>query len=96
MYTPNPIDASGVELSDELLALSEKLAEQVHEVWAQGRVADGWRYGAVRDDAKKETPCLVPYDALPESEKAYDRSTAYATLRLIVKLGYAIKKHDEE
>lgn len=94
MYTPNPIDTSDVELSEELLALSERLAEQVHEVWAQGRIADGWRYGAVRDDAKKETPCLVPYGELPESEKAYDRSTAYATLRLIVKLGYEIRTPD--
>lgn len=91
-YTPNPIDTSGVELNAELLELTEKLAEQVHEIWAKGRVEQGWRYGEKRDDAKLETPCLVPYSELPESEKAYDRNTALATLKLIVKLGYRIEK----
>lgn len=46
----------------------------------------------MRDDAKKQTPCLVPYDSLPEEEKAYDRNTAMETLRLIVKMGYKIER----
>ena len=45
-----------------------------------------------RDDAKKETPCLVPYNELTETEKEYDRNTAIETLKLIVALGYEIKK----
>ena len=91
MYTPNPIDTTDVILNEELLKISEKLAEQVHEVWAQGRIKEGWTYGEERNNEKKQTPCLVPYDELPESEKEYDRNTAYATLKLIVKLGYEIK-----
>ena len=43
-YTPNPIDTSDVELNSELLELTEKLAEQVHEIWAKGRVEQGWKY----------------------------------------------------
>ncbi len=78
----------------ELLELSELIAKNVHEVWAQGRMAEGWTYGPVRDDARRETPCMVPYEELPESEKEYDRNTALETLRLIVSLGYDIvKKH---
>ena len=93
-YTPTPQDTSGVTLSPELLALAEAMAENVHEVWAERRIADGWTYGPVRDDAKKQTPCLVPYADLPEEEKEYDRGTALETLKFIVSRGYRITKTD--
>lgn len=89
-YTPKPIDTTDIKLSDELLELTEKIAENVHDVWAVSRIAEGWTYGPVRDDAKKETPCLVSYAELLESEKGYDRNTALETLKLIIKLGYEI------
>ena len=95
MYTPKPINTDDVELSEELLKLTEKLAENTHEVWAKGRISDGWSYGEKRDDINKKTPCLVPYDKLDESEKEYDRKTALETLKLIVKLGYDIIKRTE-
>ena len=91
-YTPAPQDTSKVTLSQELLALAEAMAENVHEVWAGRRIAEGWTYGPVRGDAKKQTPCLVPYADLPEEEKEYDRSTALETLRFIVSRGYVIEK----
>ena len=89
-YIPNPIDTKDVQLSADIMELSEKLAENTHEVWAAGRIAQGWTYGELRNDERKETPCLVPYCELPENEKSYDRSTALETLKLIVKLGYSI------
>lgn len=89
-YMPKPIDTTDILLSPELLTLTEKIAENVHDVWAVGRIAEGWTYGPVRDDSKKKTPCLVPYTELPESEKDYDRNTALETLKLIKKLGYEI------
>lgn len=88
-YIPAP-PKPDVELPAELLELSEMIAKNVHEVWAESRIAEGWTYGPVRDDAKCETPCLVPYEDLPESEKDYDRNTALETLKLIVSLGYEI------
>ena len=94
MYCPKPIDTSEVKLPDEMLALTEKIAENVHDVWAKGRISEGWTYGEVKDPAQKTTPLLVPYAELPEREKAYDRNTAFETLRLIVKLGYHISKKD--
>ena len=94
-YTPRPVDTEGVELSEELLQLTEKIAENVHDVWAAGRIAEGWTYGKERDDVKKKNPCLVPYGELPESEKEYDRNTALQTLKLVVALGYEIRKPDE-
>ena len=92
MYKPNPIDTSKVVLPSELLELTEIIAENVHENWSAGRIAEGWTYGEVRDDAKKTTPCLVPYSELPENEREYDRVTAMQTIKLIVALGYKIEK----
>ena len=91
-YKPNPTDTSDIELPQELLNLAEKLAENVHDVWAEGRMAQGWTYGVRQDEENRKTPCLVAFQDLPESEKAYDRNTALSTLRLIVKLGYKITK----
>lgn len=95
MYTPKPVDTSKVTLPQDLLRLTEEIAENVHETWSAGRIADGWTYGETRDDAKKTTPCLVPYAELEESEKEYDRNTAIQTLKLIVALGYKIEKGED-
>lgn len=92
MYKPNPIDTSKIELPEDLLELTERIAENVHENWSVGRIADGWTYGETRDDEKKTTPCLVPYSQLSDSEKEYDRITALQTLKLVVALGYKIEK----
>lgn len=91
-YTPAPVDTSSVVLSEELMQLTEAMARNVHDIWAVGRKADGWTWGPERNDAKKENPCLVPYEELSEGEKAYDRNTAIETLKLILSLGYRIER----
>ena len=90
-YTPNPIDTSDIALPEELNGLVEQMAKNVHEVWAQTRIEQGWTYGKERNDEKKHHPCLIEYEELPESEREYDRNTALGTLKLIVKLGFCIK-----
>jgi hypothetical protein len=91
-YQPKPRDTSGVRLPKEISALTEELAKNTHENWAKQRMAEGWRHGPRRDDAKKEHPSLVPYEELSESEKAYDRTTAMETVKAILALGYRIVK----
>jgi RyR domain len=91
-YKPQPIDTSAVCLSRELQDLTELLAKNAHDIWARQRLADGWRYGKRRDDAKKEHPYLIDYDELLESEKVYDRNAAMQTLKAIMSLGYKISK----
>lgn len=91
-YVPQPIDTSSIQLPHELDGLIEQIAKNVHEVWAQSRLNEGWRYGEERNDALKHHPCLIPYEELPEVEKDYDRNTALGTLRLISKLGFKIVK----
>ena len=86
------MDTSDVRLPEELNDLIEQMAKNVHEVWAQSRLEQGWVYGEQRSDELKQHPCLVAYEELPEVEKAYDRDTALGTLKLICKLGFKISK----
>ena len=92
MYKPEPIDTEDVVLSNDILELSEALARNTHEVWAQNRIRDGWVLGEERSDTKRTHPCLIPYENLPEEEKEYDRATSLETLKVIRKLGYKIVK----
>ena len=91
-YIPQPIDTSDVMLPKELEPLVEEMAKNVHEVWAETRIKQGWTYGKQRNDELKTHPCLVAYEELPESEKEYDRNTSIEALKLIVKLGFSISK----
>ena len=91
-YNPKPLDTSRVELSADLLELTEVLAKNTHEVWATQRLAEGWKYGPERNDAEKLHPCLVAYEDLPENERDYDRNTAMEALKVIRKLGFKIEK----
>lgn len=94
-YTPQPIDFTGIQLPDELEGLMENLSRNVHEVWAQERLKEGWTYGTQRNDIIKKHPCLVPYEMLSESEKEYDRNTAMGTIKFIINSGYSIVKSEE-
>jgi len=93
-YTPEPMDLSSVDLPESLIQLSERIAENVHEVWAKARIDEGWTYGEKRDDIHKKHPCLVPYDELPEEEKEYDRNTAMNTIKMVKKLGFRIEREE--
>lgn len=90
LYTPAPLDTSNIVLADHITELTERLAENAHDLWAQERLRQGWHFGEKRDDAQKEHPCLVPYDVLPDSEKEFDRKTAVGSLKAILALGYRI------
>jgi len=87
-YIPKPIDTTDITLPVELEQLVEKMSKNVHEVWSETRINQGWVYGEQRDDEKKTHPCLIPYEELPEEEKEYDRNTSIGTLKLIMKLGF--------
>ena len=92
IYEPSPIGLDDVELSEDLSELQEAIAENAHEIWAKNRRDQGWSYGPERNDQKKETPDMIPYCNLPESEKLYDREMAMQTLKLVKKLGFEIVK----
>ena len=89
-----PIDTKDIVLPEDICSLVEYIAKNAHEVWAEKRMAEGWRFGPERDDRIKTHPGLVPYEQLAESEKLYDRAMAVGTLKAVMKLGYHIRKAD--
>lgn len=93
-YIPHPINVDDVEFPAELESLREALAENTHEVWAAGRIKEGWTYGPERDDMLKRHPDLIPYAELTEGEKQYDRDTAMNAIKLVMKLGYDLVKRN--
>lgn len=91
-YCPELIDLKHIKLPEGYDELREKIAENAHDRWAIERQSEGWTYGPKRDDAKLETPDMLPYPQLPESEKQYDRIMAEDTLKLLIALGYKIER----
>ena len=90
-YVPKPVDTSQIYLDKDLEGLVDYLAKNTHENWAAVRINQGWKYGR-RNDAKKEHPCIVPYERLPESEKEHDRHVVRQVFKTILLLGFQIKK----
>jgi hypothetical protein len=69
-------------------------ARKSHESWLRFKVAAGWAYGPVKDEAKKQHPCFLPYDQLPEAQRLKDtifhdvvKTMATALGKVIVKEG---------
>lgn len=91
-YEPHPLNLEDMPLTEDLLELQEAIAENAHEVWAAARKAEGWTYGPVRNDILKQHPDMLPYSALPDSEKEYDRLMAFNTIKLVKKLGWKLVK----
>lgn len=91
-YQPKALDTTKIQVEESLKDLIELLARNNHDNWAKQRIDEGWTAGSRRDDEKKEHPCLVPYEDLPETEKNYDRVSAIETIKAILSLGYSIHK----
>lgn len=89
-YTPNPISTDHIELPNSLIQLTELLAKNTHDTWAEKRMKEGWKCGAERDDKNMLHPDLIPYEQLSDEEKDYDRITAMQILKVILALGYKI------
>ena len=43
-----------------------------HDAWIKDKLGEGWRFGPVKDPSKKEHPCLVLFDQLPDAQRKKD------------------------
>ncbi|XP_043283357.1 ryanodine receptor isoform X10 [Venturia canescens] len=89
-FVPAPVDTSMVNLPAYVEQIRDKLAENIHEMWAMNKIEAGWIYGEQRDDLQKIHPCIVQFERLPAAEKRYDTQLAVQTLKTILALGYYI------
>lgn len=64
--------SSAVDGVNAILDGRVKSPEDSHQNWFHDKRAAGWVYGPQKDPAKKEHPCCVPFDQLPESQRLKD------------------------
>ena len=63
----------GAEFHVAALSLGRKPSpSESHDKWLEAKRADGWKYGPVKDAAKREHPCFVPYEQLPVEQRMKD------------------------
>ena len=86
-FVPKPVDTHEINLPQYIESVRDKLAENIHEVWATNKIEAGWVYSEIRDDMNKRHPCLTSFERLPLSEKKYDTTLALQTLKTIIALG---------
>jgi len=67
-----PIDSALIGESIECNI--EELASSEHYRWMAWRLVNGWTYGPVRDNEKKQHPDMVAYERLNEAGKEKDRA----------------------
>ena len=91
-YKPEPMNTSAITLPPEVSGLADFLSKNVHEVWAAQKVQDGYTYGPTDSKVLKTHPNLVPYEQLSEADREYDRNTALETIKVLIKLGFVIRK----
>ncbi|XP_028459753.1 LOW QUALITY PROTEIN: ryanodine receptor 2 [Perca flavescens] len=94
-FTPTPIDISKVVLPPQLQDIQEKMAENLHELWAMDKIDLGWTHGPVRDEVKRHDSCLVEFSKLSEQERNQNLQMAQDTLRTLLAFGFHIGLTDD-
>ncbi|XP_066971324.1 ryanodine receptor isoform X26 [Macrobrachium rosenbergii] len=89
-FVPKPVDTSSIQLPGYIEQVRDKLAENIHEMWAMNKIEQGWTYSERRDDLRLHHPCLTSFEKLPPNEKRYDATLALQTLKTVLALGYHI------
>ncbi|XP_008397627.1 ryanodine receptor 3 isoform X4 [Poecilia reticulata] len=90
-FIPTPVETSQVVMPPHLEKVRDKLAENIHELWGMNKIELGWTYGKrIRDDNKRQHPCLVDFSKLPETEKNYNLQMSTETLKTLLALGCRI------
>lgn len=69
--------------------------EDSHNSWLKEKEADGWKYGPVKDVEKKEHPCFVPYEQLPQEQKFKDALfiLTFKSCKSVLETAFTPKEH---
>uniref|UniRef100_A0A8D0GF69 Ryanodine receptor 1 n=1 Tax=Sphenodon punctatus TaxID=8508 RepID=A0A8D0GF69_SPHPU len=94
-FTPYPVDTIQIVLPPHLERIREKLAENIHELWALTRIEQGWTYGP-QDIKHKRNPRLVTYSLLDERTKKTNRDSLHEAVRTLIGYGYNIEPPDQD
>uniref|UniRef100_A0A8C9YJ76 Ryanodine receptor 3 n=1 Tax=Sander lucioperca TaxID=283035 RepID=A0A8C9YJ76_SANLU len=86
-FIPTPVETSQIVMPPHLEKVRDKLAENIHELWGMNKIELGWSYGKIRDDNKRQHPCLVDFSKLPDTEKNYNLQMSTETLKTLLALG---------
>ena len=68
----------------------ETLARSEHDRWMADKLRNGWRYGPVRDDARRIHPLIVDWAQLDELERDKDREPVREIPRMLAHAGFEI------
>lgn len=91
-YVPYPIKCNESDIPDEVMKILEKISRNTHEVWAEGKMRDGWQYNEFYSANTKMHPNLVPFEQLIESDKQYDRNTSLGVIKCLIAEGFEIRR----
>lgn len=87
-WNPKPVAFS----SDEV----EEMSKIEHKRFVDERLRQGWKYGAVKNEEKKISPTLIPWDELSEEEKDKDRNTVIGIPQFLAEAGYQVYRLKQE
>jgi hypothetical protein len=68
----------------------ELLAEMEHDRWMEENRRQGWTYAPERDDNRKTSPYMVPWNELPDNVKDWDRGFIRGLPRFLAGVGFQI------
>ncbi|KAM7538970.1 hypothetical protein Aperf_G00000057777 [Anoplocephala perfoliata] len=90
VFVPIPISTDNIYLPNVVERIRDKLAENIHELWAMRKIEQGWTFGDRRDEARRRHPCLCAFDKLQQQERLYNVTMALENLKTIFALRYNI------
>ena len=95
-YIPHPEYVEDIELPESIVPLADMLAENAHEIWAKGRLAEAEEESAKGKEVNPyDDPYMKPFMELPSEKKTTDYLSSLNTIKLLYKLGFEIVKGDK-
>ena len=91
-FAPKPVDTSELPWDIKLNQFVEKYSEQLHELWAQQRLAAGWGYSENYNDVERVHPLLKTYKVFTEKQKDVYRIGVREAIRALQAWGWQVEK----